>query len=87
MGMKRPAEEDYNSNVQAKRSRDDEQSLTLRFLLQSKVRFSMFLHRSSHCDVCTVICDVFSVCLCQVTCFMAYFMTYMKHVQAEESAS
>lgn len=41
MGMKRPAEEDYNSNVHAKRSKDEEdgpgQSTTLRFLLESKV--------------------------------------------------
>lgn len=40
MGMKRPAEEDYNSNVHAKRSRDENgdggPQLTLRFLLQSK---------------------------------------------------
>ncbi|XP_078367451.1 heterogeneous nuclear ribonucleoprotein K homolog isoform X1 [Oculina patagonica] len=40
MGMKRPAEEDYNSNVHAKRSKDEEdgsgQSATLRFLLESK---------------------------------------------------
>lgn len=39
--MKRPAEEDYNSNVHAKRSKDEEdgpgQSTTLRFLLESKV--------------------------------------------------
>lgn len=39
--MKRPAEEDYNSNVHAKRSKDEEdgagQSATLRFLLESKV--------------------------------------------------
>ena len=46
MGMKRPAEEDYNSNVHAKRSRDEgddgSKQLTLRFLLQSKVRLLMF---------------------------------------------
>ena len=45
MGMKRPAEEDYNSNVHAKRSRDENgdggPQLTLRFLLQSKVRFDV----------------------------------------------
>ena len=49
MGMKRPAEEDYNSNVHAKRSRDEgddgTKQLTLRFLLQSKVGLFMF---SSH---------------------------------------
>lgn len=46
MGMKRPAEEDYNSNVHAKRSKDEEdgsgQSATLRFLLESKVRLILY---------------------------------------------
>ena len=40
--MKRPAEEDYNSNVHAKRAKDEEdggsEQTTLRFLLESKVR-------------------------------------------------
>ena len=41
--MKRPAEEDFNSNVHAKRSKDEEggaggPQTTLRFLLESKVR-------------------------------------------------
>ncbi|XP_015765223.1 PREDICTED: heterogeneous nuclear ribonucleoprotein K-like [Acropora digitifera] len=40
MGTKRPAEEDYNSNVHAKRSREEDEGnfkqLTLRFLLQSR---------------------------------------------------
>ena len=47
MGTKRPAEEDYNSNVHAKRSRDEDggnmKQLTLRFLLQSRVRLLTFL--------------------------------------------
>lgn len=42
MGIKRPAEEDFNSNVHAKRAKDEEdgsgQQATLRFLLESKVR-------------------------------------------------
>jgi len=43
MGIKRPAEEDYNSNVHAKRVKDEDdstsgQQATLRFLLESKVR-------------------------------------------------
>ena len=42
MGIKRPAEEDYNSNLHVKRVKDDEdgsgQQATLRFLLESKVR-------------------------------------------------
>ena len=42
MGIKRPAEEDYNSNLDVKRVKDDEdgsgQQATLRFLLESKVR-------------------------------------------------
>ena len=43
MGVKRPAEEDYNSNVHAKRAKDEDdstsdQQATLRFLLESKVR-------------------------------------------------
>lgn len=43
MGMKRPAEEDYNSNVHAKRVKDEEggvsgEQTTLRFLLESRVR-------------------------------------------------
>ena len=41
--MKRPAEEDYNSNVHAKRVKDEEggvsgEQTTLRFLLESRVR-------------------------------------------------
>ena len=56
MGMKRPAEEDYNSNVHAKRSRDEEgdggQQLSLRFLLQSKVRLMMFVCLWLSCFTC-----------------------------------
>ena len=38
--MKRPAEEDYNSNVKRAKDEDDSsgQQATLRFLLESKVR-------------------------------------------------
>jgi len=47
MGMKRPAEEDFNSNVHIKRAKDEDdssgQQATLRFLLESKVRaFTVF---------------------------------------------
>ena len=42
MGMKRPADEDYNSNVKRAKDEDDTcssgQQATLRFLLESKVR-------------------------------------------------
>ena len=40
LGMKRPAEEDYNSNVHTKRPKEESggPQLTLRLLLQSKVR-------------------------------------------------
>ena len=60
MGMKRPAEEDYNSNVHAKRSRDEEgdrgKQLTLRFLLQSKVSLVISFSHNLFID--------FDVCPC-----------------------
>ena len=50
--MKRPAEEDYNSNVHAKRAKDEEdgsgQQATLRFLLESKVRTYESILRPMH---------------------------------------
>lgn len=67
MGMKRPAEEDYNSNVHAKRSRDEEgdrgKQLTLRFLLQSKVSVVIsFLHNLFiDLDVCPCECMLLTV--------------------------
>ena len=72
MGMKRPAEEDYNSNVHAKRSRDENgdggPQLTLRFLLQSKVRlidvchiFSTYVGKVAKVDIFFF---MFPACFC-----------------------